>query len=72
MRPRRGDRRRTGPGARHPGAARTVHERRHRAARPRFPRPLTHLYAKLGVTDRAAAVATGYERGILGTGRAGV
>ncbi|MFJ4417342.1 response regulator [Streptomyces sp. NPDC088925] len=33
---------------------------------------LTHLYAKLGVTDRAAAVATGYERGILGTGRAGV
>nr|WP_281425612.1 response regulator transcription factor [Streptomyces corallincola] len=27
---------------------------------------LTHLYAKLGVKDRAAAVATGYERGILG------
>ncbi|MCX5204088.1 response regulator transcription factor [Streptomyces sp. NBC_00237] len=27
---------------------------------------LTHLYAKLGVNDRAAAVATGYERGILG------
>jgi DNA-binding NarL/FixJ family response regulator len=26
---------------------------------------LTHLYAKLGVTDRAAAVATAYERGIL-------
>lgn len=26
---------------------------------------LTHLYAKLGVNDRAAAVATGYERGIL-------
>jgi DNA-binding NarL/FixJ family response regulator len=28
--------------------------------------PLTHLYAKLGVNDRAAAVATAYERGILG------
>ncbi|AXG82891.1 response regulator [Streptomyces paludis] len=27
---------------------------------------LTHLYAKLGVKDRAAAVAAGYERGILG------
>ncbi|MET8573050.1 response regulator transcription factor [Streptomyces sp. NPDC004783] len=27
---------------------------------------LTHLYAKLGVSDRAAAVAKGYERGILG------
>ncbi|MFJ2745477.1 response regulator [Streptomyces sp. NPDC087440] len=27
---------------------------------------LTHLYAKLSVNDRAAAVATGYERGILG------
>lgn len=27
---------------------------------------LTHLYAKLGVNDRAAAVATAYERGILG------
>ncbi|MFB7337322.1 response regulator transcription factor [Streptomyces adustus] len=27
---------------------------------------LTHLYAKLGVKDRAAAVATAYERGILG------
>ncbi|WP_151483816.1 response regulator [Streptomyces albicerus] len=27
---------------------------------------LTHLYAKLGVNDRAAAVAVGYERGILG------
>ncbi|MFJ4874491.1 response regulator [Streptomyces sp. NPDC088745] len=27
---------------------------------------LTHLYAKLAVNDRAAAVATGYERGILG------
>lgn len=26
---------------------------------------LTHLYAKLGVNDRAAAVATAYERGIL-------
>ncbi|MFE5030394.1 response regulator [Streptomyces sp. NPDC056683] len=26
---------------------------------------LTHLYAKLGVNDRAAAVATGYQRGIL-------
>jgi DNA-binding NarL/FixJ family response regulator len=30
---------------------------------------LTHLYAKLGVNDRAAAVATAYERGILGRGR---
>ncbi|MET8115676.1 response regulator transcription factor [Streptomyces prasinus] len=27
---------------------------------------LTHLYAKLGVKDRAAAVAVAYERGILG------
>ncbi|RPE40576.1 LuxR family two component transcriptional regulator [Streptomyces sp. Ag109_O5-1] len=27
---------------------------------------LTHLYAKLGVNDRAAAVATAYQRGILG------
>ncbi|MFD7874786.1 response regulator [Streptomyces sp. NPDC059766] len=27
---------------------------------------LTHLYAKLGVKDRAAAVATAYRRGILG------
>jgi DNA-binding NarL/FixJ family response regulator len=27
---------------------------------------LTHLYAKLGVSDRAAAVATAYDRGILG------
>ncbi len=27
---------------------------------------LTHLYAKLGVKDRASAVATAYERGILG------
>lgn len=27
---------------------------------------LTHVYAKLGVKDRAAAVATAYERGILG------
>ncbi|MFD7511933.1 response regulator [Streptomyces sp. NPDC059853] len=27
---------------------------------------LAHLYTKLGVNDRAAAVATGYERGILG------
>ncbi|WP_241561836.1 MULTISPECIES: response regulator [unclassified Streptomyces] len=27
---------------------------------------LTHLYAKLDVNDRAAAVARGYERGILG------
>ncbi|MEV7688852.1 response regulator [Streptomyces bungoensis] len=27
---------------------------------------LTHLYAKLGVSDRAAAVAAGYDRGILG------
>ncbi|MDT9591959.1 LuxR C-terminal-related transcriptional regulator [Nocardioides zeae] len=27
---------------------------------------LAHVYDKLGVTDRAAAVATGYELGILG------
>jgi DNA-binding NarL/FixJ family response regulator len=27
---------------------------------------LTHLYAKLGVNDRAAAVAAAYDRGILG------
>ncbi|PPS71549.1 MULTISPECIES: response regulator [Streptomyces] len=27
---------------------------------------LTHLYAKLGVNDRAAAVAAAYQRGILG------
>ncbi|WP_328902491.1 response regulator transcription factor [Streptomyces sp. NBC_00441] len=27
---------------------------------------LTHLFAKLGAKDRAAAVATGYDRGILG------
>lgn len=27
---------------------------------------LVHIYAKLGVTDRAAAVATGYQQGILG------
>ena len=27
---------------------------------------LTHLYAKLGVSDRAAAVAVAYDRGILG------
>ena len=27
---------------------------------------LTHLYGKLGVSDRAAAVATAYQRGILG------
>ncbi|MFJ4499287.1 response regulator [Streptomyces sp. NPDC088864] len=27
---------------------------------------LTHLFAKLGVKDRAAAVAAGYDRGILG------
>jgi DNA-binding NarL/FixJ family response regulator len=27
---------------------------------------LTHLYAKLGVSDRAAAVATAYDQGILG------
>ena len=27
---------------------------------------LVHVYEKLGVTDRAAAVAAGYERGILG------
>ncbi|MGK5632469.1 response regulator [Streptomyces sp. URMC 123] len=29
---------------------------------------LTHVYAKLGAKDRAAAVATAYERGILGRG----
>ncbi|MFE9248333.1 hypothetical protein [Streptomyces sp. NPDC007088] len=29
---------------------------------------LTHVYAKLGVSDRAAAVAVGYDRGILGPG----
>ena len=27
---------------------------------------LSHLFTKLGVTDRAAAVAKGYELGILG------
>jgi ATP/maltotriose-dependent transcriptional regulator MalT len=27
---------------------------------------LTHLYGKLGVKDRAAAVAAAYDRGILG------
>ncbi|MCX5209590.1 response regulator transcription factor [Kitasatospora sp. NBC_00240] len=27
---------------------------------------LTHIYGKLGVADRAAAVAVGYDRGILG------
>ncbi|MFI8308655.1 response regulator [Streptomyces sp. NPDC085927] len=32
---------------------------------------LTHLYAKLGVKDRAAAVAVAYERGILGRPGAG-
>ncbi len=26
---------------------------------------LLHIYAKLGVNDRAAAVATGFERGLL-------
>jgi DNA-binding NarL/FixJ family response regulator len=30
---------------------------------------LTHLYTKLGVKDRAAAVAVAYDRGILGGGR---
>jgi DNA-binding NarL/FixJ family response regulator len=28
---------------------------------------LLHIYAKLGVNDRAAAVATGYQRGLLGS-----
>ncbi|MFF3554929.1 response regulator [Streptomyces tsukubensis] len=28
---------------------------------------LTHIYGKLGVKDRAAAVAAGYDRGILGS-----
>ncbi len=27
---------------------------------------LTHIFAKLGTKDRAAAVAVGYDRGILG------
>ena len=27
---------------------------------------LSHIFTKLGVTDRAAAVAKGYEQGILG------
>lgn len=27
---------------------------------------LTHVFAKLGAKDRAAAVALGYQRGILG------
>jgi DNA-binding NarL/FixJ family response regulator len=31
---------------------------------------LLHLYAKLGVRDRAAAVAAGFERGLLGGDRA--
>ena len=30
---------------------------------------LLHIYAKLGVNDRAAAVAAGYERGLLAPGR---
>ena len=30
---------------------------------------LLHIYAKLGVKDRAAAVAVGYERGLLTPGR---
>jgi DNA-binding NarL/FixJ family response regulator len=30
---------------------------------------LLHIYAKLGVKDRASAVATGYERGLLTAGR---
>jgi DNA-binding NarL/FixJ family response regulator len=29
---------------------------------------LLHIYAKLGVTDRAAAVAEGFNRGLLGSG----
>jgi DNA-binding NarL/FixJ family response regulator len=29
---------------------------------------LLHIYAKLGVTDRAAAVAEGFTRGLLGSG----
>ena len=29
---------------------------------------LTHIYGKLGVGDRAAAVAVAYDRGILGRG----
>ncbi|MFD7988100.1 response regulator [Kitasatospora indigofera] len=32
---------------------------------------LTHIYGKLGVSDRAAAVAVGYDRGILGGAPAG-
>lgn len=30
---------------------------------------LLHIYAKLGVNDRAAAVATAFERGLLPTSR---
>jgi hypothetical protein len=30
---------------------------------------LLHIYAKLGVTDRAAAVAEAFNRGLLGTSR---
>jgi len=30
---------------------------------------LLHIYAKLGVTDRAAAVAEAFHRGLLGTAR---
>ena len=32
---------------------------------------LLHIYAKLGVKDRAAAVAAGFERGLLTSGREG-
>ena len=32
---------------------------------------LLHIYAKLGVKDRAAAVAAGFERGLLTPGREG-
>ena len=31
---------------------------------------LLHIYAKLGVSDRAAAVAAAYDRGLLGPRRA--
>lgn len=39
-----------------------------RARVPTVKTHLTHLYAKSGVNDRAAAVAVAYERGILGRG----
>ena len=32
------------------------------------PRPLLHIYARLGVIDRAAAVAEAFNRGLLTPG----